>query len=675
MSRQHKPQRPGAIEFKRPPAGSPATTAPATSAGLVPAAHVTADQPDDGRRRLQHLRLDVTLQAPYLIHGNDPGRHGLHATLLTDPQGWPVLPGTLLAGRIAETWLACGSALGGADADRWFGRPGVQPDRARLMVRDLRLQRIDDRACPDTPPPREAHPLTRVQLDPDTGSVAPGALLMVEQISAPGAALHFSGTWHTWADRAEATLLCRQLHAALLLQTQLGAWRNIGFGKVLDMNVRLTAATTAATMPEQDGSPLNAPATPSPARLRCSLLTTDLLCIGSRSRRGNVFESADHFNGAILLGALAQQLCWRHGVGRLDELHLHSLLARHFDALRCTHALPARRDSGRPLPLPRSLIATRSADGHPLILDAWAHAGPPATLHDGVAFQIDWKTEQHTAAAARQHWGATGTSLRVRTDIDTDGQAKTGALFAYECRHAPQDACGQPQTRWLFDLDLSRIAATCPEADLHTLRAELGELLADGLAPLGKTDALARIDVLAPDDPGRQPVWPERDLQTLRPGERLPLLLITDALLFDTAALDRHRDPDGLPDLDRIYHEALVQLLEALGAPGVLTLCHHFASQRLVGGDWLHQRRQQNGSPAPYTPLVLTEAGSVLVLQIGPDADAARRVLQHWQQHGLDLPARVRQQHGATWRDHPWRPQNGYGEIAVQPAHGFDPLR
>ena len=75
-------------------------------------------------RSLYGIDLAVTLAAPYLVHGNDPGRFGLHATLLTDPQGRPVLPGSLLAGRIAEAWTAHGAELGGADADRWFGRLG-----------------------------------------------------------------------------------------------------------------------------------------------------------------------------------------------------------------------------------------------------------------------------------------------------------------------------------------------------------------------------------------------------------------------------------------------------------------------------------------------------------------------------------------------------------------------
>lgn len=81
---------------------------------------------------LHRFTLTVTLQAPYLVHGNDPGRHGLHATLLRDHRRRPVLPGTLLAGRIAEVWTAHGQELGGADADLWFGRgdstPAPAPD-------------------------------------------------------------------------------------------------------------------------------------------------------------------------------------------------------------------------------------------------------------------------------------------------------------------------------------------------------------------------------------------------------------------------------------------------------------------------------------------------------------------------------------------------------------------
>jgi hypothetical protein len=346
-------------------------------------------RPHRGRRRSRRMNttdrslygidLAVTLAAPYLVHGNDPGRFGLHATLLTDPQGRPVLPGSLLAGRIAEAWTAHGAELGGADADRWFGRPGFGAQdgaqRARLLSADLRLTTVEGQPFDPAAP---CHDLdaARVRIDADTGSVAAGALLQVEQVAAPGAALRFAGRWTTWALPTEIDALCLQIRAALLLQTQLGAWRNVGFGRLLEVEVsaqRLPVATQRAAAPQP------AVAAAAASSRRFALLSSEPLCVSTRSRRGNVFESGEVIPGAALLGALATQLCQRHGVATLADLAGRSTLARHFDTLRCSQALPAPFTGGRPLPLPQSLVSVKISPDHREIRDAWRHAEPPPT--------------------------------------------------------------------------------------------------------------------------------------------------------------------------------------------------------------------------------------------------------------------------------------------------------
>lgn len=617
-------------------------------------------------RQLHELKLSLTLQSPYLVHGNDPGRYGLHATLLTDPRGVPVLPGTLVAGRIAEAWTAHGQELGGADADDWFGRGGYGlhdgGQRARLQVADLRLRSVDGQPF-DARAPRHDLDMARVQIDPDSGSVRPAHLLMVEQVAPAGAELRFEGLWHTWADEQEVQRLALQLRAALLLQTQLGAWRSVGFGRLLAVDVQARPRRPAVGLAAG-----RAPAQPTPrTRRRWQLCSTEPLCVASRSRRGNVFESGEVIPGAALLGAIATTLCQRAGAATVDALRETSALARHFNALRCTHALPAESGGARPVPLPQSLVLHAGQ-----CFDAWRHASAPRVDAAGhaygpIAFQTDWKDAQREPLTEQQGWGTTQTYLRVRTDVDAAGQAKTAGLFAYQCRVAPLDAQGRPQTRWLFDLDLAAI----PPADHAAVWAELEQLLACGLAPLGKTDARVDVAALADDEPGCGPVWPERDPRALQAGQALPLLLVSDALLFPVGAVAE----SPLVDLLAVYRQAFEALQQALGHPGALQLSHFFATQRLAGGDWLMGRRPEGRSPAPgYRPLLLTEAGSVFVFTIGADAAAAQLVLAHWQAHGLALPPAVAAAHGATWRDHPYLPGNGYGEIALAPQHGLPPL-
>lgn len=588
--------------------------------------------------------LTVTLQAPYLVHGNDAGRYGLHATLLRDHQRRPVLPGTLLAGRIAEVWTAHGAALGGADPGAWFGEPGEDEARqkgrrARLRVADLTLQTIEGEPFDLTKPTHEFD-ATRVQLDQDTGSVQHGALLAVEQVSLPGAELMFEGEWHVRADEDEAETLRKQLLVALQLQTQIGAWRNIGFGRVCKVAVKREAKGDVTSV--KSGAWAN-------DRRRFALTSDDALCLSASTQRGNVFVSVDHVSGGTIKGVLARMLMERHGVKSLDELP-RLALARHFDRVRVTHALPANSGGGRPVPLPQSLVSL--GDGK--IRDAFRHATPPDTLPGTVAFQTDWKDRDFKTARAKQGWGDTRPYLRVRTDINGEGQAKDGALFAYDCRVA------EAGTRWLFDIDLSAV----PEADRRSVADSLDELLAEGLAPIGKTDARATV---APCDAGA--AWAAGAPKHLKAGDRVPVLLVSDVVLFPTTAIEGI-EPPAVVDLQAIYKaqfEALQR--EIVGADGALPLRygHHFATQRLAGGDYLHRRYSQGQA---YRPLVLTEAGSVFVFEV-VDVAGARRVLDHWQQRGLSLPPEVREVHGACWKRHPYLPENGHGEVAVAPQHGF----
>jgi len=99
---------------------------------------------------------------------------------------------------------------------------------------------------------------------------------------------------------------------------------------------------------------------------------------------------------------------------------------------------------------------------------------------------------------------------------------------------------------------------------------------------------------------------------------------------------------------------------------GKLRLLRYFARQRLSGGK--HRQKIMQNSSNSYRPWLLTEAGSVFVLQGKEDiAD----MIKLWLSQGLpiadsaiqwyrlgDVPAQY-------WQYTPFVPENGYGEIAV----------
>ena len=67
---------------------------------------------------------------------------------------------------------------------------------------------------------------------------------------------------------------------------------------------------------------------------------------------------------------------------------------------------------------------------------------------------------------------------------------------------------------------------------------------------------------------------------------------------------------------------------------------------------------------------MLTQPGSVFVFRV-LDAAKAKGLLALWQRHGLALSTAVKADHGHTWQDNPYIPQNGYGEVAVNPNLPF----
>ncbi len=590
-------------------------------------------------RYAYEIQLDITIEAPYLVHGNDPGRYGLDATLLTDHRGRPVLPGTLVAGRIVEVWHNLGSMLGGANPTNWFGSKGsVLGSRARLKVDDLVLQSINDQPLQVN---KSGFDTTRIRQNGDTGAVDHGALFVAEQIAAPGAQLSFSGTWRTWATDDEIASLVPQLKAALLLQTQLGAYRSVGFGRVKAVQIGAASAVSAFLKLASTDD-----------RHRFALRTDGALCVGSRSRRGNVFESTDVISGGTILGAIATMLGAKYGQPNLSNIN--SALAKNFSLLRCTHAIPAQAGCGRPVPLPQSLV---SHNGQ--ILDAWQHAVPPVELASVPAFQTDWKQNDYQLVQNSQRWGVTQRYLRIRTDIDSSGAAKESSLFGYECVVSPRDDNDEVSTQWLFDLDLQSI----PVADRELARQELAQLLSLGLFPIGKTDALLKVENVS----GSGEVWQAKDQTNMQVGELVPMLLVSDALLFPTSRVAELSEPDLLT----IYKAAFHDLMQQAGCDGALELSHFFATQRLTGGDYLRSRFHRSTT---YQPWVLTEAGSVFVFKV-KDAASARLMFNQWSAAGLALPADVKAACGDTWDKNPYLQNNGFGEVLVAPSHDFAPLQ
>ncbi len=588
-------------------------------------------------RTLRTLRFDLTLRSPWLVHGTAPTQFGLTDTQMRDHLGNLILPGNLLVGRLRAAWHEMRAfGLPAEDAGHWFGKAGPEPDhRARVWIDDLTLT---------TPPEDKPLASARVAIDETSGAAQDAHLLFAEQNHRPGQHLHFCGKWHAALTDDEAKRLEAALQAGLLWHSQFGAQRSVGFGVVL----------RAAVKAESISLPVRPSHVPQGHRARLVLDITAPICVDTRSLSGNVFVSGDTLSGGTLKGALATQLRTRYGKP-VEALGTHNPLARHFNAIRITHAFPAQGNA-RPAALPQSLVEVKGE-----LFDVAALGTPQLIDGQAPGFHHDWKPAVHEIARTCQGWGRTRAHLRVRSAIYGDnhdldgapfdprlaGQAWEDHLFAYECRVADS------ATHWLADIHLPD---NLDAAECTAIWESLAVLLSEGLGPLGKTDAFAQAQLTLP-----QPdVWPQRDPATLVDGDLIALQLNTAALLFPSSAVaDVAR-----PDLFALYRAAFKTL-----SGGALELSHFFASQRMAGGAYLHLRHFGPRSDK-YRPLVLTEPGSVFMLNV-LNAAAARSLLNRWQRHGLPLPPAVQDAHGGSWQDHPYLPQNGYGEITLAPDHGF----
>ena len=100
---------------------------------------------------------------------------------------------------------------------------------------------------------------------------------------------------------------------------------------------------------------------------------------------------------------------------------------------------------------------------------------------------------------------------------------------------------------------------------------------------------------------------------------------------------------------------------------GSLELERYFAAQKLAGGQYIGHRFQRAKSAQDYRPYVLTTPGSVFVLK-ATDSDTAEKLIRTWKSSGLPLSPHLTTNGEPEFWQCPFRPQEGFGEFAVNLA-------
>jgi hypothetical protein len=254
------------------------------------------------------------------------------------------------------------------------------------------------------------------------------------------------------------------------------------------------------------------------------------------------------------------------------------------------------------------------------------------------AFQIDWKDDSDVKKAF--DWPELSRELRVRHQHDMETRrAKDEQLFAYDMV-APHEGVA-----WQARVDLSHV----PQDAKPHVWGGLKVLLELGFLGIGKTKARSGGVVVATCT--SEPISAKVDC--------FVVTLQTPAFLCDPNPA-RKSNVGSLPD----HYKEIWAEISKLQNNGTqcLEMVRFFARQSLFGG-YLGQRF---GKGKPYNPFLLTAAGSVFVLKaVDGMQEEAQAVLADWQNHGLPLPSWVKDRYGDNWKENPFVPENGYGEVAV----------
>jgi hypothetical protein len=605
----------------------------------------------------QRYTLDVklTLIGPILTAGGETAEPGIDAPMARDRHGRWMLPFSLIKGK----FLDAVSELRASDftlhsklpryvpinsqklAD-WLGVPSkdgsYDPERGRLHFSDFHT----------TQPGKQDNVIERIQLDQDAGAVKGQMLLMIQAPFGYREDVTFEGTVEFYAEKNEAEVIEKLIGEALRWVPSYGANRTVGFGrtKQVTVNLKQTESRISGTQSTSDMLPFE-------------LKLDRPLCLVGRKHSQNHFESEECISGTVLKGAVAQMLQEvTGGVGRDVTTGSDFLkLRQNFTQIRFSEARPRQStQAGRAVEPPLSIVTCPvKCDGDPAYFDV-AQEEQACLIHGASpAFMPDWKGEDFASVRGAFGWSLLPRERRTRTAINPNtGRAADEQLFSYGLV-LPYRTVNGTKEEFVWD---GCIGLEClNEHDRKQVCDELAKLLQNGIVGVGKTRAVASVNWAreAPAPTINSIAWD---------AKQVIIMLQTECLMTNPETL-KNADIDPV---EEAYREFWADI-----SNGALSLKRFFARQSLHGG-FVSLRARQSKSDN-YEPFLLTDRGSVFVLDVKDDNNA-KGLVDQWQQHGLPnaawLTDRYAKEGAPLWQRCPYIRENGYGEIAVNLKFHFD---
>jgi len=313
--------------------------------------------------------------------------------------------------------------------------------------------------------------------------------------------------------------------------------------------------------------------------------------------------------------------------------------AASINKLTATNATP----NGKPTHAPVSWLRAKHKENnidHILYADAANHDQPfvfskkktrvtPGFVH---AFK-NIPSEIKSTLAPTADW------LEVRTAITPYSRlAKDQSLFSMLCLDP------DPDTPWHCHLHVRDLTAS-------ERRALYGFLCNDMRGPFGKTDAMVNHCMISVPEPVSPDAWIDEN-------GSVRLMITASACLLEPG-MSTAGATDNTTCLSN-YNEYWKDISD-----DSLFLKRCFVSERMAGGMYIHRRFS---TQTPYQPDILTEAGSVFLLEANPEKQTSQadvlNLLQGWYNTGLPDSKHYRNN---PYDRRPWSPRNGYGAIAPLP--------
>ena len=591
-------------------------------------------------------RIDVilTLRSPVLSATTEAAMLGIDSSAWMqerDGARYPLLPGTLIRGNLRHSWKALhrisSDWITRDEIKRWLGDESEEttnePARGALRMADVWV--AEAIAAQD-------QIRYRIKIDEKTGTVASGALQQVEVPHPAGIPVCYRGHVDFTGDLKIAERISRRIKKGLAFTPALGAFKGIGFGVIEKVCVKKPQKLDIPHHLEDINS----------NTLALSIELDRPLCLNHLpNHSGNRFESLEYIPGAAIKGTIATRMAQLQGQSRWPELH------RHLDKIRFSHAFPALKGESkhRPVPPPLNLYVCKTYGQQNS--KRFGIVAPNQDLPDSghISFQLDWK--EHEWKAVNNIFQEDGGNqpehtLRVRTAIkENTNLADEGRLFSTEVIEA-----GQHQ--WLADVYIPPILMEKNNGNgsiRDKVRQQLIDLLGHGLNTIGKLNSsTTHIGISA----GNWPITISTDTDE---SNVICILLMSDTRLFPEQDLQLKACNDG-DGLHRLYTNVWHKL-----SGGLLKLETFYAQQTLYGGEYYRRRFRQTNRP--YNPWVITVAGSIFYFSTQQPKEC-QTLLQRWQQTGLDvLPGLPK-----AWNHNPLVPENGFGEILVNPKIPLEDL-